>query len=1507
MSELKLFFLGPPRVELDGAPIEFQRRKALALLIYLAVSGQAHARDALATLFWPDQSQSRARAYLRRDLAVLNTSLNGEWLEADRETIELKSGAESDVAHFRRLLAECQTHGHAPEAVCAVCLPLLTEAVSLYTDDFLAGFTLRDSAEFDDWQFFQAESLRQELAQVLERLVRGHSAQGEYGAAIPYARRWVALDTLHEPAQQHLMQLYDQSGQPAAALRQYEEYANLLETEFGLPPEEEITTLYEVIKAKRILGSFIKAEERAGRIRPQSAPEATDEAGTQENLSGAAPEPDSSTLAVPAPSSPVGSTLQAPGSAGQKVEQQIHFCTAADGVRIAYAVAGEGPVLVKAANWLSHLEFDWDSPVWRHWLAGLTRHHTLVRYDERGCGLSDWDVEDFSVDAMVGDLESVIDDLGLERFPLLGVSQGGPVAIAYAVRHPEKVSHLILYGTYARGRFNRDYSPEEAKTGQTLLSLIELGWGQDNPAFRQFFTTLFMPEAKAEQMNWFNDLQRVSTSPEVAVRLERAFFGIDVSQLVPKVSVPTLVLHGRDDGIVAFEEGRQLAARIPGARFVALDSKNHILLESEPAWQRFLSEVHSFVGAEVTERSQPQLTPVHTGFSMDPETELAEVRQPVQIYLLGRFEARRGERVLRTADWSHSKAAALLQRLALERRLSQDEAIDFLQPEAEPAAGANDLDDTLDALRQTLDAALGAGVAEAVFSFEEGVLSLNESVWVDIHEFERLSSHLTSPASNGQFPASELQQALALYRGDLLPEAGDADWTLTPREDLRLMQRQAVLTLAAYQREAGEYAAAISLLTQMLTHAPTDEAAHRELMRLYSLDGRHHEALRQYQACAEVLAAEFDAAPDAETDTLYKQILNGDVVPPSALTPRPAWLPPAPIAVEVERSVPLAGREGELETLLAKIRTGWEGGGGTILLAGDSGVGKTRLAYEALRAAALSRMTTLVGAAYEQEGCLPYQPFIEAFDRYLAEQGRPPEQHPITHYQPLGATDLQQEHSALFKATASFLTGLATRTPVVLLLDDLHAADEASLSLFHYLVRQTRSAPVILLATYRTDTAVNATSPFGSLLNALYREHLSQVLHLTPLPEQAGAKIISHILGGEADAALVKAIFDSAEGNPFFVQEITRAVLKADRLEQEQGQWRLRPGATLRIPSGLRELLRERVQRLGPTVESVLTDAAVIGREFRFAVLREVTGLPDGELLDALDVAIAAHLLEETEEGYRFRHSLIRDTLYDALSRRRRAWRHARAAEAIETAYATRAESFKLYVEALAFHYDLSDQRDRALPYLLQAGQKAANMYALEVANDYFERALALMNELGINDPAQRWPILEQLGWWALVLADTPRAVARFEEALALPATETWQPDPIDQARVHRLAARTLISAGDAAAAEQHLQEALAKVGEAGNDSVDYAYVLYDVALWHWHRNEYQEASEVARRSLDIAERVNDQAAIARAYEVLALTSHSLGEWQQGLSFEDQRAALVGPDLDVTEAFDVHL
>ena len=281
---------------------------------------------------------------------------------------------------------------------------------------------------------------------------------------------------------------------------------------------------------------------------------------------------------------------------GATFQQDIRFTTASDGVRIAYATTGDGPPLVKAANWLSHLEYDLHSPVWRHWLREMSRDHTLLRYDERGCGLSDWDVEDHSHDAWVRDLEAVVDAAGLERFDLVGISQGGPVAIAYTALHPERVKRLVLYGTYARGWLTRGLPREEIAEREAQITLSEHGWGRDVPAYREMFTRTFIPDANEEQRSWFNELQRITCSPANAVRLQRALGAIDVSELLPRLSVPTLVLHGRGDMRCPFEEGRMLAAAIPNSRFVSLDSRNHLLLEDEPAWGEFLREVRGFLG-----------------------------------------------------------------------------------------------------------------------------------------------------------------------------------------------------------------------------------------------------------------------------------------------------------------------------------------------------------------------------------------------------------------------------------------------------------------------------------------------------------------------------------------------------------------------------------------------------------------------------------------------------------------------------------------------------------------------------------------------------------------------------------------------------------------------------------------------------------------------------------------------------------------------------------------------
>ena len=298
------------------------------------------------------------------------------------------------------------------------------------------------------------------------------------------------------------------------------------------------------------------------------------------------------------------------------MEQQVHFCRSADNVRIAYATSGQGPPLVKAANYLTHLEHDWDSPVWRHWLRGLSETHRLIRYDARGSGLSDWDVESFNMEVWVRDLEAVVSALDLDRFPLLGISQGAAVCVAYAVKHPERVSRLVLYGGYARGRFHRDLDSQGRLEAEALINLIRVGWGQENPAFRQLFSTMLMPEADLEQMASLNQLAHISATPENASKMERAFYQIDVRHLAAKVAAPTLVLHTRQDASIPLEEGRLLATMIPDSRFVQLESRNHILLEQEPAWSRFLAEIRNFLGEGVVEKVPqpaanifPELTP----------------------------------------------------------------------------------------------------------------------------------------------------------------------------------------------------------------------------------------------------------------------------------------------------------------------------------------------------------------------------------------------------------------------------------------------------------------------------------------------------------------------------------------------------------------------------------------------------------------------------------------------------------------------------------------------------------------------------------------------------------------------------------------------------------------------------------------------------------------------------------------------------------------------------------
>jgi DNA-binding SARP family transcriptional activator/pimeloyl-ACP methyl ester carboxylesterase len=398
---------------------------------------------------------------------------------------------------------------------------------------FLADGDLPQSPEVQSWIVGMREEVRRLHVAVLTTLDDRHAANPE--RALPYARELVQLDPYSEAAWARLVERLNHLGRRREAEQQYEA-ARVALSETGGPSP---------------------VLERARRVQaPQSAP---------------------AQAAAPAP------------------RQEIRFCRAHDGVRIAYALAGQGPPLVKAANWLNHLEYDWETPIWDHFFRGLASEFRLLRHDARGNGLSDRDIGALSLEAWVSDLEAVVEAAGYERFPLLGISQGCAISVAYALRNPERVSHLILYGGFSSGAFRRENNPEEREERRALITLMRLGWGQDNPAFRQIFTTSFMPEGTREQFDAFNELQRRTISAEGAALYFETVASLDVRDLLGQISVPTLVMHARGDALVPIERGRELAAAIPGARFVPLPGRNHLFLPGEPAAERFMEELRLFL------------------------------------------------------------------------------------------------------------------------------------------------------------------------------------------------------------------------------------------------------------------------------------------------------------------------------------------------------------------------------------------------------------------------------------------------------------------------------------------------------------------------------------------------------------------------------------------------------------------------------------------------------------------------------------------------------------------------------------------------------------------------------------------------------------------------------------------------------------------------------------------------------------------------------------------------
>jgi DNA-binding SARP family transcriptional activator/pimeloyl-ACP methyl ester carboxylesterase len=532
---LSLRLLGELQVARGGVPVDLPpSRKAKALLAFLAATERPQRRERLCELFWDVPDDPRGA--LRWTLSRLRSALeqNGEGLfVADRQVVAI------DVGTVQTDLAAIREN--LKGGVDAVSTDTLKNAANAFDGPFLAGLELTQHPEIQSWLAgMRDEMLRLQLA-VLTALDDRHLATP--AESLPYLRQIVQADPSLEWGWVRLVERLKEAGSWQEAEAQHA----------------------AAIEALKEYGGASPALDRALRL-PVVAADPQD------------PRPD------PPPAEP-------------DIHQEIRFCRAPDGTRIAYALSGEGPPLVKTANWMNHLEFDWQSPIWGHFLCGLSSEHRLLRYDARGNGLSDWDVGELSVATWLADLETVVDAAGFDRFPLLGVSQGCAISVAYAVKHPERVSHLILYGGFPAGIYARGANARETAQRDAMVTLARLGWGQSNPAFRQMFTSLFIPAGTQEHEDAFNELQRISTSPEGAARYLEADAWLDVRDLLERVTTPTLVLHPVGDAVIAVELGRELAAGIPGARFTSLPGKNHLFLRGDETETRFFEEFRRFLAS----------------------------------------------------------------------------------------------------------------------------------------------------------------------------------------------------------------------------------------------------------------------------------------------------------------------------------------------------------------------------------------------------------------------------------------------------------------------------------------------------------------------------------------------------------------------------------------------------------------------------------------------------------------------------------------------------------------------------------------------------------------------------------------------------------------------------------------------------------------------------------------------------------------------------------------------
>jgi DNA-binding SARP family transcriptional activator len=862
----------------------------------------------------------------------------------------------------------------------------------------------------------------------------------------------------------------------------------------------------------------------------------------------------------------------------------------------------------------------------------------------------------------------------------------------------------------------------------------------------------------------------------------------------------------------------------------------------------------------------------------------------LRVYTLGAFRVLLREKPVEDRDWRRKTARQLFKILLSRpnRSMTREEAIELLWPESDPEAASSNFRSTLHALRRALEP------ADIISSDRDRVwLSQDAALWVDADAFERA----VDQARAAPDPPDALEQASALYGGTYLPDDVYEDWSTQRRDTLRRVWTDLQYQLAEHAAARSDIDAAARPLQRLLQADRCDERAAQELIRLFARFGRRSEALRTYRVHAEALRTDLGVEPARETQLLQRQIAAGETTEPAAQLSAFRCAYPFPAPRE------LIGREAELATL-ERVMAGGRTGGQAAVIGAPAGTGKSALVGKLVHRAQAQGVLCLAGGCYEERGAVPLGPFHDALvdfllaqpaERIRAELGNSVED--LATFVPelryhlkledgssAGATSV--DRMAVFGAIHSCLRTLADRGPVLVCLEDVHAADEATLQLFHYLARQTRRLPVVLMATYRTEEA-GPNQPLAAILTALLRERLAVRISLDALGRQATDHMVAGLLSGSPSIALADSLYAITGGNPLFVEQQVMALLESGQLQQTGGLWHgtveLR-----RLPQIIRDAIAQRLRRLPRACADTLAMASVLGKSFEHRILAAaIEPVDEPTLLDNLDQALAANVLQETATGYAFRHALLREAVYWELSAPRRMLLHRLAGEVLERLYGEFADD---HSDELAYHFRLAGASDdvhrKAFHYSMQAGGRAAQLSSYPQAILHFATACELLDQSGVAaDSTQRLAALEGRARAERELARWPDSIRSYQQVLDEATT------PTQRARARSMIAYGFQHTGDISRALDEVALGIAELADLpASEALDDRLYLNQVLGLCWYlQGRYHDLLRLGDQMLEDARGAANPRPMMLAHGVLAMGHMGLGQITPALAQQHLR------------------